>query len=219
MTRRFLTALALLALTAAVSAGLVHAQGQPGAERPPYRIDLHAGWSLISFPGDPVDGTPENVMGDSQVEVVWAHQGHQWKAAVRAADGSWRTATGLTTILGGWGYWVYTPAATTIETALSPDTPRPSPEGCGWQLMGIWDAEQQPAGTKVDADDYFAGVGWREAYGFLSEANLWTKVVTGTDGTVEVGRGYWVRVTLGGWHAVDSSGTFCPFDRAEGLTW
>ena len=57
MTRRILTTLALLALTAAVSAGLLSTE----EERPPYRIDLHPGWNLISFPGDPVDPALESV--------------------------------------------------------------------------------------------------------------------------------------------------------------
>ena len=212
MTRRILATLALLALTAAVSMGLLHAQGSAEAERTPYRIELHAGWNLISFPGDPVDTTLQNILGDSHIDIVLAYRNHQWGAAVRNAEGAWRTTSDFTTIHGGWGYWMYTPAATAVETALSPDTPRPSPEGCRWQLMGIWDAEQQPAGTKVDAEDYFAEVEWSAAYGFLTEANRWTKLVSGYDGTVEVGRGYWVWVTLGTWHSFDSSGTFCPFD-------
>ena len=72
MTRRILTTLTLLALTVALSAGLLHAQGSTEAEPSPYRIDLYSGWNLISFPGDPVDGTLENVVGDAQVDRSWA---------------------------------------------------------------------------------------------------------------------------------------------------
>ena len=50
MTRRILTTLALPALTAAVSVGLLYAQGSAESERPPNRIDLLPGWNLISFP-------------------------------------------------------------------------------------------------------------------------------------------------------------------------
>ena len=54
--------LALLVLTAVVSVGTLYAQGS-SEERPSYRIDLVAGWNLISFPGDPVDTAIESVIG------------------------------------------------------------------------------------------------------------------------------------------------------------
>ncbi len=209
MTRRILTTLALLALTAALSAGLLHAQGSAETERSPYRIDLYPGWNLISFPGDPVEAALESVIGDAQVDVILVYQNGEWLAAGRQTDGGWGTTSGFTTLSGGLGYWVHTPTAGAIEVVLSPATPRPSPGGCGWQLVGVWDEEQQPAGTKVDADDYFGGVGWRIAYGFLSEANLWTKLVTGIDGTVELGRGYWVWIPLSHAHTPHSVHYFC----------
>ena len=195
MTRRILTTLTLLALTVALSAGLLHAQGSTEAEPSPYRIDLYSGWNLISFPGDPVDGTLENVVGDAQVDLILGYQSDEWRAAVRKADGGWRTTNGFTTLSGGRGYWVHALADDTIEAALSPDAARPSPEGCGWHLAGVWDEEQRPPGTEVDADDYFYDTWWRVAYGFLTGENLWTKQLPNSDGTVETGAAYWVWIS------------------------
>ena len=75
MTRAILTILALLVLTAVVSVGTLYAQDSSEGERPPYRIDLVAGWNLISFPGDPVDTAIESVIGpDLQVNLVLGYQ-------------------------------------------------------------------------------------------------------------------------------------------------
>ena len=73
MTRRVLITLALIALTGAVAAGLLNAQGSAESARAPYRIDLLPGWNLISFPGDPVDTALESVLGKSQVDAVLAY--------------------------------------------------------------------------------------------------------------------------------------------------
>ena len=204
MTRRILTTLALLALAAAVSAGLLHAQGSTEGEQPPYRIDIHPGWNLISFPGHPLDERLETTLEGSQVDIVLAYQDHRWRAAVRKADGEWRTTSGFTTMPGGRGYWVHTLADDSIETVLSPDTAEPSPKGCGWQLMGVWDAEQRPAGTEIDADLYFSDIPWRVAYGFLTDENRWTKHLPGSNEAAATGAGYWV------WASCPSSCGLCP---------
>ena len=191
MMLRIFTTLALLALAVALSAGLLHAHDGE-AERPPYRIDLYPGWNLISFPGDPVDAALESVMGDAQADEILGYQDQQWRAAVRKTDGGWRTTSDLTTMSGSRGYWVHALAEDAIEVLLSPDTTRPSTEGCGWQLMAIWDAEQRPQGTAISADEYFSKIWWRVAYTFLADENLWTKQLPRSEGTVETGAGYWV---------------------------
>lgn len=197
MTRRILVALALLALTAAVSVGLLHAQGSAESERAPYRIDLLPSWNLISFPGDPMDPALENIIGpDSQVDIVLTYQDQQWGAAVRRTDGGWRTTSGFTTMSGGRGYWMHALAGGAIETVLSGDTPKPSLEKrCGWHLAGIWDAELRLPGAEIDADEYLYPYSWRVAYGYLTDANRWSKQVPDSNGTVETGAGYWVWTT------------------------
>ena len=199
MTRRLATTLALLALTAALSAGLLHAQGSTEAEPPPYRIDLHPGWNLISFPGDPVDTAIESVMGNAQVDMILGYQDQQWGAAVRKADGGWRTTSDLTTMSGSRGYWVHALAKDAIEAALSPDTARPSIQTiAGWNLIGIWDADQRPHGTEVDAFHYLRDIPWRVAYTFDAAADFWVKRLPQPGETLETGRSYWVWVVVPG---------------------
>ena len=200
MTRRILVTLTLLALTGALSAGLLHAQGSAEEERPPYRIDLYPGWNLISFPGDPVDTAIESVMGsDSQVDIILAYQDQQWGAAVRKTDGGWRTTSDLTTMSGSRGYWVHALAKDAIEVTLSPNTARPSIQTTGgWNLMSIWDADQRPPGTEVDAVEYLREITWRAAYTFDAAADLWVKRLPQPGETLETGRGYWVWVVVPG---------------------
>ncbi len=195
MTRPLLTTLALLALTAALSAGLLHAQGSAETERPPYRIDLLPGWNLISFPGDPVDTALESVMGpDLQADIILTYLSDAWLTALRDTEG--RVSGTLTTILGGWGYWVHTPVAETIEVTLAPSDVQPVQRTIyGWNLMGVWDTEQRLPGTEVAADDYFSQIPWRVAYSFNTDANRWAKHLPLSEGTVEIGAGYWVWAT------------------------
>lgn len=194
MTRRILTTLVLLTLTVAVSAGLLHAQGSPEAEQPSYRIDILPGWNLISFPGNPADPALENVMGDSQADVVLAYQDNRWSAAVRKTGGGWRTTSEFTAMSGGMGYWVHATAEDVIEMRLSSSEPDALPINIirGWNLVGVWDAQQRPPGTEIDADDYFSETWWRVAYGFLTDESLWTKLLPDNNGTVVTGAGYWM---------------------------
>ena len=196
MTRAIPTILALLVLTAVVSVGTLYAQGSSEGERPPYRIDLVAGWNLISFPGDPVDTAIESVIGpDLQVNLVLGYQS-AWATARRTADGEWMGS--LREIEGGWGYWVLTSVAETIEVSLTTAL-RPF-LGCNvireWNLEGVVDVELRPAGTKVDADDYFHERfygDWKVAYRFDAAAVQWDEPIRpDSGGTLETGAGYWV---------------------------
>ena len=197
MTRAIPTILALLVLTAVVSVGTLYAQGSSEGERPPYRIDLVAGWNLISFPGDPVDMAIESVIDpDLQVNLVLGYQRGAWASAHRTAGSEWMGS--LTEIEGGWGYWVLTSVAETIEVSLT--TALRPPLGCsggnGWNLEGVVDVELRPAGTKVDADDYFQerfSNDWKVAYRFDAAAVQWDEPIRpDSGGTLETGAGYWV---------------------------
>ena len=179
MTRAIPTILALLVLTAVVSVGTLYAQGSSEGERPPYRIDTVPEWNLISFPGDPVDTAIENVFGPGlKADAVLLYSNHEWDSAIRTATGEWMGA--LTEIRGGPGYWVHTPVAETIEVALTTTVATALPfTRCGvgdWRLEGVADVELRPAGTKVDADDYFTSISWRVAYGYDAAATEWTKI-------------------------------------------
>ena len=200
MTRAIPTILVLLALTAIVSVGTLYAQSSSEGERPPYRIDLAAGWNLISFPGDPVDTAIESVIGpDLQVDLVVGYQNGAYIVALRTPDSEWMG--GLREIEGGWGYWVLTSVAETIEVSLT--TALRQFSGCNvireWNLEGVVDVELRPAGTKVDADDYFHERfygDWKVAYRFDAAAVQWDEPIRpDSGGTLETGAGYWVWVS------------------------
>ena len=200
MTRAILTTLSVLVLAAALSVGLLHAQGSPEGEQPPYRIDLLPGWNLISLPGSPVGRTMESVFGSLKVDTVFAYpaiHGDVWLVALRNAEGEWQGTLDL--IVRDWGYWVYTPVGETMEVGLWPDDPTttyarlPCDSHGLWRLVGVTDAEQRPAGTKIDADDQFSDLIWRVAYGFDTATNQWEGPIRPDSGaTVETGAGYWM---------------------------
>ena len=177
----------------------MYAQDSSEEERPPYRIDLVAGWNLISFPGDPVDTAIESVIGlDLRVNKIFGFQSGEWRAALRNADGE--LAGNLTEIRGDLGYWVHAPVAETIEVVLTTTAATAlQPRGCGnseWQLQGVVDVELRPVGTKIDADDYFSRrLDWRVAYGFDTATHLWVKIVPGYGGILETGAGYWMWIS------------------------
>ena len=184
--------------------------------RPAYKVALRPGWNLISLPGTPDDPAIGSVISDDlSVKLVLGYQGGAWQTAIR--DGASWSGT-LTTIGGGWGYWVQSTAFETIS-ALIPDVDTASelptiPVTQGWNLLGVIDIQQESAGKapigKAEADDYFTSIPWRVAYSFDTRTTSWTKLVpeagvveadltaapAGTDPFVadEIlnGKGYWV---------------------------
>ena len=180
--------------------------------RPAYKVTLRPGWNLISLPGTPADPAIGSVISDDlSVKLVLGYQGGAWQTAIR--DGASWSGT-LTTIGGGWGYWVQSTAFETIS-ALIPDVDTASelptiPVTQGWNLLGVIDIQQESAGKapigKAEADDYFTSIPWRVAYSFDTRTTSWTKLVPeagvveddadGDDPFVadEIlnGKGYWV---------------------------
>ena len=151
-----------------------------------------------------MDTAIENVIDpDLQVNAVYGYQRGNWIVAHRTADGEWMGY--LTEIGSGWGYWVHTPVAETIEVALT-TMAAGSFRRCtsGWNLEGVVDAELRPAGTKIDASDNFEerffeerfSDDWRVAHGFDAAANRWDEPIKpGSGATLETGAGYWVWVS------------------------
>ena len=176
--------------------------------RPAYKVALRPGWNLISLPGTPADPAIGSVVSDDlSVKLVLGYQNGAWQTAIR--DGASWSGT-LTTIGGGWGYWVQSTAFETIS-ALIPDVDTSSnlptiPVTQGWNLLGVMDIQQGSAGTapigKAEADDYFTSIPWRVAYSFDTRTSAWTKLVPeagvvdadGGDDSDEIlnAKGYWV---------------------------
>ena len=184
-------------------------------ERTPYELDLLPGWNLISVPGTPADPSLDAVLPPAgRVSPVLSYQDGDWVTAFANADGEW--GGNLSTIEAGPGYWVF---ATTFETltTLIPETdptfvPQAMRVGYGWNLLGVTDLFQNPAGVAPgaygggsgEADEYFGSIPWRVAYTYDTLRSRWVRTIEGdSDAIVEVpgdddqpeivtGKGYWV---------------------------
>ena len=188
--------------------------------RAPYEVPLLPGWNLISLPGTPLDQNIESVMVATSASAVLGYRQGNWESAIRteAEDGTSSWQGSLTSLEGGYGYWIQTDGFESIETLIpevDPASTLPTvPVAGGWNLLGVIDVRQAAAGKspllKSEADDYFTSVPWRVAYSFETIQNMWTKLIpeanaqmvdpddatkTTDDLTVKEivnGKGYWV---------------------------
>ena len=187
--------------------------------RAPYKVALVPGWNLVSLPGTPLDQNIESVMVATSASAVLGYRQGNWESAIRteAEDGTSSWQGSLTSMEGGYGYWIQTDQFESIETLIpevDPASTLPTvPVAGGWNLLGVIDVRQAKAGDspleKSEADDYFTSIPWRVAYSFETIQNAWTKLIPeataqvddpdssdedATIDTVEIvnGKGYWV---------------------------
>ena len=161
-----------------------------------YKLNLNPGPNLVSFPANPVDSDVNAVFGGEGNEditsvLTFDNTTRLWQTAVRGADG---TLSGdLTTINGMNGYWVVADGVVTVSTLLEGSenfgsTPPHITVDAGWNLVGVVDTDQMPAGK--DVANYFANIDAEVVYGYDSfESRL---VRQGADDDVQTGKGYWV---------------------------
>ena len=151
----------LAAKTYAVKGKGTDLAGNKGAEgsynmkvstRKDYKATILAGWNLMSFPSDPVNGDISSVFSNSGIDQVVAYdamsKGSPWSVATK--DSSTQIFSGdLSNISSGNGYWVHSDEFSTQTVALvGPEGPSasapPSIEAIslasGWNLVGITDA-------------------------------------------------------------------------------
>ena len=182
----------------------VHADAL-GAEEPPYEVQLHPGWNLISLPGTPARPALGDVVPSrGLVTPVLSYQEGDWRTAI-LDDGVWRGR--LQEVAGGYGYWMFSIASETIAVHIPPQERRETlpavPVTHGWNLLGVVDfshnAQGKPPGAGEgdgEADHYFIGIPWRMAYTYDTPGSRWVRLVpnSGTGGPPEIvnGRGYWV---------------------------
>ena len=158
--------------------------------RAPYEVDLVPGWNLVSLPGTPLDQSIDSVMVATSAVAVLGYRNGNWETAIRSkVDGTWSPWQGaLTSMEGGYGYWIQTDGFESIETLIpevDPASTLPTvPVGAGWNLLGVIDVRQAAAGKspleKSEADDYFTSIPWRVAYSFETIENAWTKLIPET---------------------------------------
>ena len=188
--------------------------------RAPYKVELVPGWNLISLPGTPLDQSIESVMVATSASAVLGYRQGNWETAIRKkVDGvlpPWQGA--LTSMEGGYGYWIQTDGFESIETLIpevDPASTLPTvPVSGGWNLLGVMDVRQAKIGDsplgKSEADAYFTSIPWRVAYSFETILNAWTKLIPEVTAQVENpddamktiddpeaqeianGKGYWV---------------------------
>ena len=178
-------------------------------ERSDYKVAMSPGWNLISLPGTPVDSDIDSVLPDS----MKASRILQWvdgafEVNERGGDGTWDPSGGVTEIVAGPGYWVFTTAFEDIEALI----PLPDPANIlptvavvgGWNLLGVIDLGQAKDGTGVgNPNGYMASIDFSVVYSYDTQANSWDRLANG--GTcaapdappaladcMSTGSGYWV---------------------------
>ncbi|MCY4581515.1 MAG: hypothetical protein OXE50_01765 [Chloroflexi bacterium] len=183
-----------------------------------YELDVSPGWNLISLPGNPADPSLNAVIPPfGGVTAVMSYQNGNWLTAAVDPDGSWRGS--LERIEVGFGYWVFAKSFDTLAPLIPETDPTSVPQTVrifhGWNLVGVVDVFQNPAGTAPgaegggsgEADNYFGSIEWSVAYTFDPQYNRFTRVSHEDDKNDEPsedgeeddeppeivnGRGYWV---------------------------
>ncbi|MCH8992957.1 MAG: PD40 domain-containing protein, partial [Acidobacteria bacterium] len=143
---------------------------------------MSPGWNLISLPGTPVDADLDSVLPDS----MKASRVLQWvngafEVNERGSDGTWDASGGVTELVAGAGYWIFTTAFEDIEALI----PLPDPSNIlptvavvgGWNLLGVIDLAQASDNTVIgNADAYLASIEFSVVYSYNTQANAWTRL-------------------------------------------
>ena len=186
-----------------------------------YEIPISPGWNLVSVPGTPADPSLNAVVPPGGgISAVMSYQDSNWLTAAVDERGSWRGS--LTRIEAGYGYWVFATSFATLAPLIpEPDTtslPSTVRVYSGWNLLGVIDLFQNPAGKAPgpgggsrsggEADNYFGSFEWRVAYTFDGQYHRWVRIspeddkkddASSTDDDeddeppeIVNGKGYWV---------------------------
>ena len=177
-------------------------------KRSSYKVTLDPGWNLISLPGTPADPSIDSVLPDSmKVSRVLQWVRGAFEVAERNSDGTWDPSGGVTELVAGPGYWVFTTAFEDIKTLIperNPATVLPTVDIVGgWNLVGVVDQAQEkqgdpPGGGPTPANVYFSSIEWSVAYSYDTTTATWTKYIEGTTTDVLNGKGYWVWASKAG---------------------
>jgi hypothetical protein len=171
--------------------------------RSDYSVNMNLGWNLVSLPADPVDTSLDSVLPSTHPATeVLTFQNGEWLVALRGSDGTWSSASTLTSMDSSHAYWVNSLSSTPItvllvlefgDAQINLPTIGVVP---GWNMVPVVDHQQRAFGHDIDADDYMTTITWKLAYGFA--AGAWDRITPGSSDVVETGRGYWVWVTGAG---------------------
>jgi len=166
--------------------------------RKAYKVAVSAGWNLVSFPGDPIDGAIGSVLPAAHPATdVLSFDDGVWSVASRTAGGTWEGT--LTTIDGKHGYWVNTSSSEPVEALLAlasvgsaATLPTIAVEK-GWNLVSVIDLAQtkQPS-TAITGDAYLTSIDWAVAYTYNSSTRAWSRITSSTAANLTNGQGVWV---------------------------
>ena len=168
-------------------------------ERQPYKLPISPGINLVSLPSDPEDESLNAVLGgvpDIVTVLTYENATGQWLTAARQEGG---TFTGdLMTIDANHGYFMVSESALDLEVILVRESYFDAPPHIGvfkgWNLVPVTDVARRPAGTAVNASDYFANIDASAAFGYDSDINQLTRLSLANDAeaVLTVGSAYWV---------------------------
>ena len=187
--------------------------------RKDYKATILAGWNLLSFPSDPINGAIGSVFTNTGIDQVVGYdasaKGSPWTVATSDAG----TFSGsLTSISEGNGYWVHSNEFATQAVSLTgPEGPSASappsissiPLASGWNLVGVTDATkantQANEGACINTNKNYlgsdGGSSVTKAYEYNTTNLAWSEVIltsdtacaTATDAeAVNAGEAFWV---------------------------
>ena len=159
----------------------------------PYKLELNPGPNLVSFPANPANGDINEIFGAEEISQVLTFDNNTglWMAASKSDSGSF--SGDLTTVNAMNGYWVVSDGVVDIGVILEQggNIGVPPPHIAvqeGWNLIGVIDTDQSPAGTDISM--YFANIDAEVVYGHDALSGRLQRQAAGDD--VKTGAGYWV---------------------------
>jgi hypothetical protein len=169
--------------------------GQPPTQPPAggsADIKLSAGWNLISFPLNPAEKSPAQVLAgiDGKYSAVYSFNtgNNQYRSYVPGS-----TSNDLTSLDAGQGYWIYMDQAATLTVRGTP-APKAVQLAAGWNLVGYNSTSSAPVATALSSvQGKFEAV-----YGFDAASGQY-KGYTPPDAadlsSLTPGEGYWIYAT------------------------
>lgn len=178
-------------------------------ERTDFELTLNSGWSLISFPSDPLNGAIGSVFSDENITAVSTFDSGNFRAGNQmttrnAVSGAF--SGDLSQITAGLAYWVFSRSVADIEVRLTgpaSDTadavPAPTvlPTIPGYNFVGAVDptrvnTQGNPASLGRNVDAYLAGTGFTRVLSYNTLSGRFDDVAR-TDNVMS-GTGYLVYI-------------------------
>ena len=179
-------------------------------ERPQFEIPLTTGWNLISLPGALAAGETginDAIPSTHPIDTVVTYDPtdpQKWLVATRLEDLSFDTDE-ISDIELGQAYWVRTTSFESLKVSIPGSrggTNQTLPifsMSAGWNLMPVLDVTGDLKATEGEgfaAASYLANVTQTRVYGYDEMTDKFE--VEGANDILEVGRGYWVWLSVAG---------------------